>query len=60
MHTHEYLRRVNSHDGLPSAEDCEQARESLRLCLAGFRIGRFDTIAEVSELPDHSRGALLL
>ena len=34
--------------------------KSLHLCLAGLRIRRFDPIAEVSELPDHSRGALLL
>ncbi len=37
-----------------------QARKSLRLCLAGLRIWRFDPIAEASELPDHSRRALLL
>ena len=35
-------------------------RKSLRLCLAGLWIGWFDPIAEVSELPDHSRSALLL
>jgi hypothetical protein len=34
--------------------------KSLRLCLAGLRIRRFDPIAEASELADHSRGALLL
>jgi hypothetical protein len=34
--------------------------KSLRLCLAGLRIRRFDPIAEASELPDHSGGALLL
>jgi hypothetical protein len=34
--------------------------KSLRSCLAGLRIRRFDPIAEASELPDHSRGALLL
>ena len=33
---------------------------SLRLGLAGLRIRGFDPIAEASELPDHSRGALLL
>jgi hypothetical protein len=32
----------------------------VRLCLAGLRIGRFDPIAEASELPDHSRGTPLL
>jgi hypothetical protein len=37
-----------------------QARKSLRLGLAGLRIRGFDPIAEASELPDHSRGALLL
>ena len=37
-----------------------QGRKSLRLCLAGLRIGRFDPIAEAAELPDHSCGALLL
>jgi hypothetical protein len=34
--------------------------KSLRLCLAGLRIRRFDPIAKASELSDHSRGALLL
>jgi hypothetical protein len=38
----------------------QQGRKSPRLYLAGLRIGRFDPIAEASELPDHSRGALLL
>ena len=38
----------------------EQARKSLRLCLAGLRIGWFDPIAKASELPDHSCRALLL
>ena len=38
----------------------QQARKSLRLCLAGLRIRWIDPIAEVSELPDHSRRALLL
>ena len=37
-----------------------QVRKSLRLCLPGLRIRWFDPIAEVSELPDHSRRALLL
>ncbi len=37
-----------------------QARKSLRLCLAGLRIGRLDLIAEASELPDHFGSALLL
>ena len=36
------------------------ARKSLRLCLAGLRIRHFDPIAEASELPYHSRRALLL
>jgi hypothetical protein len=36
------------------------SKKSLRLCLAGLRIRRFDPIAEASELPEHSRGALLL
>jgi len=30
------------------------------LGLAGLRIHWFDLVAEASELPDHSRGALLL
>jgi hypothetical protein len=34
--------------------------KSLRLCLAGLRIRRFDPLAEASELPDHFGGALLL
>ena len=34
--------------------------KSLRLCLAGLRVRRFDPIAEASELPDHSCSALLL
>ena len=38
----------------------EQGRKSLRLCLAGLRIRFFDSITEATELPDHSRGALLL
>src|SRR6516162_9001288 len=37
-----------------------QARKSLCLCLAGLRVGWFDPIAEVSELPEHSGCALLL
>ena len=37
-----------------------QGRKSLRLCLAGLRIRRFDPIAEASELPDDSRSASLL
>ncbi len=37
-----------------------QGRKSLRLCLAGLWIRRFDPIAQASELPDHSRSALLL
>ncbi len=37
-----------------------QGRKSLRLCLAGLRIRRFDPIAEASELPDHFRSAPLL
>jgi hypothetical protein len=36
------------------------ARKSLRLCLAGLRIGWFDPVAEASQLPDDSRRALLL
>ena len=39
---------------------CNRLEKSLRLCLARLRIRRFDPIAEASELPDHSRGALLL
>jgi hypothetical protein len=38
----------------------DRLEKSLRLCLAGLKIRRFDPIAEASELPDHSRGALLL
>ena len=34
--------------------------KSLRLCLAGLRIGRFDLIAEASELPDDPGSAPLL
>lgn len=34
--------------------------KSPHLCLAGLRIRRFDPISGASELPDHSRGALLL
>jgi hypothetical protein len=34
-----------------------QARKSLRLCLAGLRVGWFDPIAESSEVPDHPPGA---
>ena len=34
--------------------------KSLRLCLAGLRIRRFDPIAEASELPDHLPSAELL
>jgi hypothetical protein len=37
-----------------------RVEKSLRLCLAGLRIRWIDPIAEVSELPDHSRRALLL
>src|ERR1700694_109292 len=38
-----------------------QGRKSLPLCLArGLRIGWIDPMAEASELPDHSRSALLL
>ena len=37
-----------------------QSRKSLPLCSGGLRIRGFDSIAEVSELPDHSRRALLL
>src|SRR5260370_3127655 len=40
--------------------DGSRLEKSLRLCLAGLRIRRFDPIAEASELPEHSRGALLL
>ena len=36
-----------------------QARKSLRLCLAGLRIGWFDPVAEASQLADDSRCALL-
>src|SRR5882762_2907529 len=35
------------------------ARKSLRLCLAGLRIGWFDPVAEASQLADDSRCALL-
>src|SRR6266436_8620771 len=35
-------------------------RKSLRLCLAGLRIRLFDPITEATELPDHSRGTVLL
>jgi DNA-binding winged helix-turn-helix (wHTH) protein len=52
------LRELISESHTSSLET--QARKSLRLCLAGWRIRRFDPIAEASELPDHSRGALLL
>ena len=34
--------------------------KSLRLCLAGLRIGWFDPIAEASELPKHLGSAELL
>jgi hypothetical protein len=53
----------------PAADFCRTIRmncstlrleKSLRLCLAGLRIRRFDPIAEASELPDHSRSACLL
>jgi hypothetical protein len=37
-----------------------QARKSLRLCLAGLRIGEFDPIAQAAELADHFGSALLL
>ena len=37
-----------------------QSRKSLRLCFVGLRIRWIDPIAETSELPDHSRSALLL
>jgi hypothetical protein len=36
-----------------------QSRKSLRLCFVGLRIRWIDPIAEVSELPDHSRRAPL-
>jgi hypothetical protein len=45
----------NPHDGRFT-----RLEKSLRLCLAGLRIRRFDPIAEASELSDHSRSALLL
>jgi len=38
----------------------EHGRKSLRLCLAGLRIRLFDPITEATELPDHSRGTVLL
>ena len=37
-----------------------QSRKLLFLCLAGLRFRWFDPIAEPSELPNHSRSALLL
>jgi hypothetical protein len=44
-------------DALP--EFSHRLEKSLRLCLAGLRIRRFDPIAEASELADHPHGALL-
>ena len=44
---------------IPASLQC-QPRKSLRLCLAGLRVGWFDPIAEASELPKHSGSALLL
>ena len=37
-----------------------RVEKSLRLCLAGLRIRRFDPIAEASELPKHLPSAELL
>ena len=37
-----------------------QGRKSLRLCLAGLRIRRFDPVAKLSELPDHLPSTPLL
>jgi hypothetical protein len=56
--------RVRTREGqeveLESYGQLQQARKSLRLCLAGLRIRWCDPIAEVPELPNHSRRALLL
>ena len=37
-----------------------QGRKSLRPCLARLRVGWFDSIAQTSELPNHSPCALIL
>ena len=53
-------RALFVHQERDTNHSVNRVEKSLRLCLVGLRIRRFDPIAEASELPDHSRRALLL
>ena len=53
------MQEAGMQHGRNAAWKSNQARKSLRLCLAGLRIGWFDPVAEASQLADDSRCALL-